>query len=417
MAQRRISFSTDEHLARRLAARAADLGKSLEEVIQQDLAGWLGDWGLSYTTHVVQPGETLRSIATRYYHDPAKSDVVAAFNDIADPNRLRVARVMRIPEAGSREPLPKGESPYIFGLHDRGGEHCMAWAGRRGWVLCSEALGCNPNDWRSKSYADLVDSGYGVIVRLNHGYGVEGTLPRSDRYKDFAARCGNYVESSRGCHIWIIANEMNVALKRPGGPANGEPITPDRYVAAFQACRGQIRRRSGHERDQVVVGAVGPWNAQTSYEGNPTGDWVTYFEHVLTLLQGELDGIAIHTQGRDPDPGNIANEQRMASPFEHRHRMFRAYVDFMEAVPHSLRHLPVYLTETDQNLVWANVNNGWIQEAYAEINRWNSDPTHQKIRCMLLYRWERHDMWHIRGKREVVNDFRAALQHEYRWYG
>lgn len=155
MAQRRINFSTDEHLARRLAARAADLGKGLEEVMQQDLAGWLGDWGLSYTTHVVQPGETLRSIATRYYSDPAKSDVVAAFNDIADPNRLRVARVLRIPEVGSPKPLPKGESPYIFGLHDRGGEHCMAWAGRKGWVLCSEALGCNPNDWRSKSYADL----------------------------------------------------------------------------------------------------------------------------------------------------------------------------------------------------------------------------------------------------------------------
>src|SRR4030042_3163692 len=105
----------------------------------------------------------------------------------------------------------------------------------------------------------------------------------------------------------------------------------------------------------------------------------------------------------------------MELPFAQRRKMFRTYIDFMEAIPQSLRHLPVYLTEVDQDVPWANVNNGWIQEAYAEIDRWNGDPTHQKIRCMLLYRWERHNAGHIRGKREVINDFRAALQHEYCW--
>ncbi|MBC7255608.1 MAG: hypothetical protein H5T66_05830, partial [Chloroflexi bacterium] len=48
-----------------------------------------------------------------------------------------------------------------------------------------------------------------------------------------------------------------------------------------------------------------------------------------------------------------------------------------------------------------------------------SDPTRQKIRALILYRWEQYpgDMWYIRGKNGVIEDFRAALQHDYRWYG
>jgi hypothetical protein len=99
--------------------------------------------------------------------------------------------------------------------------------------------------------------------------------------------------------------------------------------------------------------------------------------------------------------------------------MFRTYIDFMEAIPAALRQLPVYLTEVNQNEEWTDVNQGWVREAYAEINRWNSDTTRQKIRCMLLYRWEKHadDKWWIQGKGDVINDLRAALQHEYRWSG
>jgi len=419
MGDRQIEFSLDELFARRLAARAVDKGQDVKDVIRQELLGWLGEWGLRFTTHTVQSGETLCTISALYYGDETKAEVIAAFNGFSDPDLIYAGQALQIPEAGPLEPLPEGESPFIFGLHDRGGEHYMAWAGRKGWVLCTEELGADPDDWGSRSYGDLAAKGYGVIVRLNHGYGAKGTLPRSQYYDDFAVRCGNFVEKSDGCHIWIIANEMNLAVERPGGPDHGEWITPDKYVTAFRACRSEIRKRAGHKEDQVVVGAVGPWNVQTAYPENPSGDWIVYFEDVLEALQGEMDGIAIHTYARDADPANIVSELCMDPPFDHRRKMFRTYIDFMEAIPQSLRHHPVYLTETDQNIAWVDVNNGWVQEAYAEINRWNSDPTHQKICCMLLYRWEKYggDIWHIRDKREVINDFRAALQHEYRWHG
>jgi hypothetical protein len=418
MARREIEFSIDEHLARRLAGRASCLGQDLSQVIEQELMGWLGDWGLDFATYIVQPDDTLHLVAEHFYGDAEKAGVIAAFNAIPDPDVIHVGQELRIPEAGPSEPLPRGESPYLFGLHDRGGEHYMAWAGRKGWVLCTEELGADPDDWGSKAYTDLADDGFGVMVRLNHGYGEKGTLPPSSSYDDFAKRCGNFVEQSTGCHIWIIGNEPNLAVERPGGARQGEVIIPEKYAAAFRACREEVRARPGHADDQVVTAAIGPWNIQTTYEANPSGDWIVYFQDMLEALDGELDGVALHTYGRDADPAHIVSEARMEPPFDHRRKMFRTYIDFMEAIPQALRYLPVYITETDQNIAWVDVNSGWIQEAYAEINRWNGDVTHQRIRSLILYRWERYagDVWHIRGKRGVINDFREVLQHEYRWY-
>ena len=36
------------------------------------------------------------------------------------------------------------ESPYLFGLHDPGGERHMAEKGRKGWILFTESIGRNP---------------------------------------------------------------------------------------------------------------------------------------------------------------------------------------------------------------------------------------------------------------------------------
>jgi hypothetical protein len=445
---RRIQLNLDESPARRLAARVVDLGETpassapgaldsaVAALAQRELQAWLGEWGLCYVTHLVRPRETLMAIAARYYGahtsgptaTPAslaeadvarKAAAIAAFNALAPNQPLQVGQLLRIPEAGPLEPLPKGESPYLFGLHDRGGEHYMGWAGRKGWLLITEELGRDPDNRASKSYRDLADAGYGVIVRLNHGYGEKGTLPRSKDYAQFAERCGRFVGGSAGCHIWIVGNEMNLAVERPGGPEHGEWITPELYARAFGLVRGAIRSLHGHEDDQVVTGAIGPWNVQTHYPGNPSGDWIIYFRDMLQALDGALDGVALHTYGRSPDPAEIASELRMGPPFDHRRKMFRTYIDFMEAIPVALRHLPVYVTETDQNVAWLDTNSGWIQEAYTEIDRWNSDVAHQRIRALILYRWERYagDIWHIRGKNQVINDFRGALQREHRWYG
>ena len=308
-------------------------------------------------------------------------------------------------------PRPLFDSSYIFGLHDPGGENLMAQAGRRGWIVFTVETGSNPADTGGFDFTPWADAEYGILCRVNNGYGSAGTIPHSSRYTDFAQRVANFVAGSRGCKLWVIGNEMNHAQEWP----NGQPITPVQYAECFRLCRDAIHALPGHADDQVIVGAVAPWNVQTKYGGNPTGDWVRYFSDILTLLgAGGLDGIALHTYTHGSDPSLITSDAKMDAPFDGRHFHFQAYRDFLEAVPPALRGLPVYITETDQDTPWHDWNNGWVQAAYAEINRWN-ETGGQQIRCLALYRWPPYDQWSIAGKAGVQADFRDAMRNDYRW--
>jgi hypothetical protein len=98
----------------------------------------------------------------------------------------------------------------------------------------------------------------------------------------------------------------------------------------------------------------------------------------------------------------------MGPPYGDRRYHFRAYQDFMVRIPEDKRHLPVYITETDQDDPWTNWNSGWVKKAYKEINDWNQGPNNQAIHCLILYRWPKYDQWHIDGKGQVQQDFREA---------
>ena len=141
----------------------------------------------------------------------------------------------------------------------------MADQGIPGWILFTEELGNDPNDQRGSDYSRWADQGFGIIARLNNGYEPRGTIPLSNRYADFATRCANFARNSRGCHIWIIGNEMNFAVERPGvefdrsqNPPKlvrpGEIIQPGMYANCYRQCRTAIkgvartRRRSGDRR-------------------------------------------------------------------------------------------------------------------------------------------------------------------------
>jgi N-acetyl-anhydromuramyl-L-alanine amidase AmpD/predicted nucleic acid-binding Zn-ribbon protein len=318
----------------------------------------------------------------------------------------------------------------LYGLHDPGGESLMAEQKVSGWILFTEELGSDPNQQRGGDYSRWANQDFGVLVRLNHGYEPNGTIPFSNRYAEFAKRCANFVRNSQGCHIWIIGNEMNHPVERPGVRldwsqqppkllAPGELILPGLYVNCFRQCRAVIKAVPGHENDQVVVGGVAPWNPQTAYDGNPNGDWVKYLADILNILAPDgCDGIAIHTYTHGRDPKLIYTDAFMNPPFQNRQYNFRAYQDFMNAIPRTLRSLPVYITETDQDEEWRNENNGWVQRAYGEIDWWNKQPGNQKIRALILYRWPKGlDRWGIDGKQGVIEDFKQAMANRYRWDG
>lgn len=341
----------------------------------------------------------------------------------------------------------------------------MLTAGRPGWVLVTEGIGSDPTNTSGADYTPYSSRGLGVIVRLNNGYYPEGTIPSSSAYNNFALRCANFVANSRGCKIWIIGNEPNFAIERPvvfrglgiqatpqrllgadrdpfyhgapgrfsalrGAPpgaagaaalglqalAQEEVITPTLYARCYRLCRDAIHNVPGHVDDLVLVAPVAPWNNQTVYAGNAGGDWVQYFRDILLQLgPAGCDGFTLHTYTHGVDPNLIENEDRMAAPYNNRRFHFRTYQDFMQAVPTNMRHLPAYITETDQDEPWQNANNGWVQRAYAEINRWNLQSGNQQIRALILYRWPDYDRWGIVSKIGVHDDWRAALRNAYRW--
>ncbi len=359
-------------------------------------------------------------------------------------------------------PRPLNDSPFIFGIHEPGGEQLMLEAARPGWIVFTESLGHEPEDRSGVDYSAYSERGLGIIARLNHGYEPDGTLPHSSLYEMFARRVANFVATSRGCKIWVLGNEMNYAIERPGvkvdwsrhhsqreGPAEeadplrrglairftaqpdssreirttrgalvspGEVITPELYTRCYRLCRDVIHRLPDHQDDLVIVGAVAPWNTQTIYPGNANGDWVQYLQDILTLLGPKnCDGIALHAYTQGPDPGLITSSAKFGPPFQNRHQEFRAYTDFLAAVPPHMRHLPVFLTEVGQAQPWPDANTGWVQAMLAEIDAWNHQPSAQLIHVAALYRWPRLDRWYIANKLGVEEDFRQALAHDYRW--
>lgn len=297
----------------------------------------------------------------------------------------------------------EGLAPYIYGIHDAGGESLLAG---RGQVLISESIGAQAGSVRGADYSPLARQGLGVIVRLNYSHHGQGTLPHPDHYADFAATCARFVAQSRGCAIWIVGNEPNHPVERP----QGIPITPQQYGACFRLCRAAIRQVGSHHR--VLPAAVGPWNAETAYLGNETGDWVQYFADMLHAV-GECDGLTLHAYTRGSDPATVASEQRMQPPFARRRYGFRVYQDFLAAVPTSMRRLPVLLTEMNQYDAWVDADTGVVQAMYREIDAWNQQGG-QPIVAGILYRWLPHDRWSFRYKTGVHADLRAAIAQGYR---
>lgn len=265
----------------------------------------------------------------------------------------------------------------------------------------------------SSNLVDRLRGFFQSLVQPETGTNAPQPTPDDPYLRGSPERFSAITQSSRGAGSTAgTADRAAVAAADDGT----EVITPALYAQCYKLCRDAIRRMAGHEDDQVLIGAVAPWNNQTTYPGNTRGDWVQYFQDILNALgPSGVDGITLHTYTHQPDPNLITSEQKMNPPFADRRYEFRAYQDFMNAIPATMRSLPVYITETNQDVPWLDQNIAWVQRAYGEIHWWNQQPTNQKIRALVLYRWPVIDRWFIEGKGGVVEDFKTALQQEYRW--
>lgn len=292
---------------------------------------------------------------------------------------------------------------FLHAIHDPGGEHLMAT--RPGWIVFTEEIGADIDNRAGRDYRQWSDVGFGVIVRLNYSHHGQGTIPDPARYDAFAETCANFVAGSQGCSHFIIGNEPNCIVERYDKQA---PIMPESYADCFRrVCRAVIARLGPTPNYWLIPAAIGPYNAET-------GNWIEYHRRVLDGCQDYADGIAIHCYAHGASPELITSEAKMDAPYQHQHYNFRAYRDFIDAIPPTLRGLPVFITEFDQYDPWLDQNNGQVQAAYHEIDEWNKQPGTQKIHCLALYRWSKDDPWSIQDKPKVQEAFRQAVDRGYR---
>lgn len=281
-------------------------------------------------------------------------------------------------------------SKYIFSMH---GE-CPKDVLTKGWMVETYELGRDPYNLTGVDLSSW--SGYGTIARLNHGYYPNGTIPLPQYYQDFAIRCANFVMNTVGCDHFIIGNEPNHSQEWPQ-----QRIYANEYVECYNLCYQEIKNVVPSAK--ILPAAIAPWNAES-------GDWLEYFQYILDNIV-DCDSVTLHTYTHGADPSLIYSEAKMGTPYQDRYYNFYAYRDFMDRIPGRFSDVPVYITETDQNDPWLNVNQGWVRNAYQEIDNWNK--THaQKIQCLSLYRWQ-YDQWEIKGRDNVILDFLAAQENEY----
>ncbi|MBN2005448.1 MAG: peptidoglycan DD-metalloendopeptidase family protein [Anaerolineae bacterium] len=348
----------------------------------------------------------------------------------------------------------KGLSPHICGIHavsivdDPNWKNSIRslWQGKNkaGWVFFTEQCGrtaanIQPNNDIRAFFWEWVQQGYGVIVRLNHGYEPGGTLPESRYYDDFAAAAARWVELylkrpelSPDEYTWTIqiGNEQNNPREHPGGLDNPtEHITPEHYAEAFNKAYAAIKAVMPNAI--VCTGAIDPYNYMPwKRNNNQPMRPLEYYDRMMGNIKA-LDGVILHAYVHGPNPAAVTHLARFANgdpsnPLHDHFFDFQTYRLFLERIPGKWRDVPVYITEMnhicrasgapncERDQGWENANTGVVREIYKEIDRWNQTPYAQQVRCGLLYRWF-GDQWELHNKGGALEDFKQALDNDYRW--
>jgi len=345
---------------------------------------------------------------------------------------IRVSEAQTVAASPERPPVPqaaRAESPFIFAIHDAhessNGLSMYALPDgtrRTGWVVFTEEVGNRPDPGRRHDeYARWADRGFGVIARLNHGYGSTGTIPDPNdagKTDGFIQACATWVQNSGdGCHIWIIGNEVNNPREWPRNAL----ITPAAYANVFNRARDAIRQ-GAHQNDRVCPAPIDPYNAQF-------GDSRRYFADMLSGIR-DLDGLILHAYTHTPELTDLTHTRTFGNaPLLGQYFDFQVFRSMLDLIPARWRNVPLFITETDILPMsasdgsavppWSRNAERWVPAAYAEIQRWNAVPAAQQIRCLALFRWESafEDgiTFGFNNKPEVRAGYVAAVGNDWRW--
>lgn len=114
------------------------------EEIESGLNGEIGTAGAAVAlpvTHEVRTGETLWSIAEKYYRSGYNFMDIAVANSLADPKQIEVGQKLTIPNVAVREPLTVSEiKPAVTVSRIEGNSYLIA-KGDNLWMIAVRAYG------------------------------------------------------------------------------------------------------------------------------------------------------------------------------------------------------------------------------------------------------------------------------------
>ena len=338
------------------------------------------------------------------------------------------------------------EQPFLYGIHDHEPPphdvlNRVKAGGATTWVTATVAIGADPNQAGGDDFTWIANQGHAVIVRLNYGYCPQGTIPSPDRYDDFAQRAANYVAGTSGATHFIIGNETNLAIEWPSAGGHASYVSPEDYATLFRKVYDAVKavRPDAQVLSQALAPFAGPYNAGStcgfSHDANPL-NWVQYMNRMLSAIRasGGIDGIGLHINSRGYTYGDIHSTQPVNAGGQDLYCSFYVYKDWVDhGIPPELYHLPLYATEANGIYYWngghperpdSHYEAGWVQEIYAEINRYNqlAAATGKPIvRAVNLYRWCAWcDGWNIDSspyEGQILADLDQAVAQQYRWPG
>ncbi len=295
-------------------------------------------------------------------------------------------------------------SEFLFGMHDYHDDwaNMVRQAGKQAWCVHTEAVGTDSNDHSGKTYPESVTN----VVRLNNGYGKgTGVIPLPAKYDDFAKRCANFVGASKNIQYIVVGNEIQLTWEWP----SDDPIRLTDYVACYLKCYDAIKSVAPNVK--VAQQAPAPWNPSTP----DAADWITQLATQLNMVGNKVDWIALHAYTKGYGADKFSGNPTMNPPWNHRKFGWEALYEYMQIIPFTHRQLPVLVTEVNADSSWQDDPGDWIQQMYAEVDKWNKGFGNQKILGACPFRWARHDdRWDMSRHSRAVDDFRAALQHDYR---
>ncbi len=330
----------------------------------------------------------------------------------------------------------RGESPYVYGIHDMPGTLSTldGLLNRRGWVLLMKYLQGGPAPY-DPFIDQLANAGYGIVVRLHWDTGDgEGTVPVPALYATFAANAKLTVQNNPSAKYWIVGNETNLCSEWPRGTGfacNGTrpttQITPQSYAQVYTLTWDRIHELDGMVPNLHVIPApTAVWAGDVPQWG--ATDFLCDFTRITQLVpHHKIDALAFHPKTHVHTRAAVTSLAQSNPVFDcgHNQRVyweFPVYRDLLSRVPVDLRDRKVFLTELNphEGVGWNNVNNGYLVEAYDEINRWNRGQvagwTGQRITGMMVYRWGGGEpQWRLADRPNVQQDLRDAVTRGYRW--